>query len=151
MGIDVDLSLEACHAFWAGFDDNNIISIIRLMEQSEHWTLDHNPMVAESLLELGHALKDVKDGNGIDAFDKILSLCVYLRMSQKLRFMQTLDQLDPGTAAKLIQYAEKKQFQSADASLFLKRNVVFERMRIISRMLAPGRIDMLRHMIDKNF
>ena len=150
MGIDVDMSLEGCHSFWGQFQDKNVGSIIELMEQVEDWTLDHDPEVAQKLIDLGKALADAPTGRTIEDFESILSLCVCVRMSMKLRFMQAIDQLDPGSAARLIQYAEKNQFSSNNASLFLKRNIVFERMRMIARILNPDRIDALRKTLDKN-
>lgn len=149
MGAEVDMSLDACHAFWDSFQDGNVGKIIKLMEKVEGWTLDHDPAIADKLVALGKALEDVPTGMTIDDFEKILSMCTYIRMSQKLRFMQALDQLDPGAASRLIQYAEKNQFSSAEAALFLKRNVIFERMRMISRILSPERVDMIRKMLDK--
>ena len=150
MAIDVDMSVEGCQRFWANFQDKSVSKIIELMEQVEDWTLDHDAEVAKKLEALGEALANAPTGRTVDDFDKILSLCVYLRMSVKLRFMQAMDQLDPGSAARLIQYAEKNQFSSSDAGLFLKRNIIFERMRMIARILQPERLDTLRKTLDKN-
>lgn len=145
--VSSDMTLEACHGFWKAFQDVNVYRAICLMEKVEDWALDNNPEVEEKLIEMGRLLQ-YSPAKKIEKMDDLLVMCAYIRMSRKLRFMQILDQIDPGSASRLIQFAEQQQFSSNAAGLFLKRNVIFERMRMISRIVSSERLAMVRKMVD---
>ena len=145
--VSADMTLEGCHRFWASFQDANVYRAICLMEKVEDWTLDNDGDVEAKLVALGEALQRTAPRK-IEKMDEILVMCTCLRISRKLRFMQIMDQIDPGAASRLIQFAEQQQFSSNDAGLFLKRNVIFERMRMISRMISSERLAMVRKMVD---
>lgn len=145
--ISADMTLKGCHMFWSSFQDANVYRAICLMEKVEHWALDNHPEVEKKLIDLGVTLQNATSKK-IDKMDDIMVMCSYMRMSRKLRFMQILDQIDPGAASRLIQHAEKRKFSSNDAGLFLKRNVIFERMRMISRIMSPERLALVRKIVD---
>jgi len=48
----------------------------------------------------------------------------------------------------MIKDAEKNAANNPAANTFLKRNLIFERMRIISRLLAPSRIQLVQKIYE---
>lgn len=145
--VDVDLSIEGCHKFWSKYQDANVYKAICLMEHVESWALDNNQDVNEAFIALGENIKN-NTPQKISNMQDIVTLCAYIRISRKLRFMQLIDQVDPGAASRVIKYAEQNQFSSNHARFFLSRNIVFERMRIVSRMMSRDRIKMLRKLVE---
>ena len=138
-----DLSLEACHQFWNGFPDTYVYKAIVLLEATEDWTLDGQEDVEKAIQELSEAI-DAVDAFTIQDQEKLAAVCSCVRMSRKLRLMQVIDQGDPGAASKLLSYAESNQSQSAQTHLFLRRNIIFERIRLISRMLSSERMSLMK-------
>jgi intracellular multiplication protein IcmW len=71
-----------------------------------------------------------------------------------LRLMQFLDVLKPGTASKLLIFAEEQTKDAANknryADLFLKRNLAFERLQLLGRVFAPERINLVLKALETN-
>jgi len=67
--------------------------------------------------------------------------------------MQFLDGLKPGTASKLLIYAEEQLKNTTtytpDAALFLKRNLAFEKLQLLGRIFAPERINLVLKALEK--
>lgn len=148
-GVSLDLTLEGCHAFWKRFPDPNVSRVVRLMEEVETWALDRNPDVDKKLIEWARDFF----GQGprkIEQLESLVKLCAYVRMSRKLRLMQLIDQMDPGAASRMIQLAEQQQFSSPEANLFLRRNVIFERMRITARILSAERLAFVKKIVESS-
>lgn len=141
-----DLSLESVHAFWHDYDRRTLYRIVTSMEGIESWASDDDPKVNDALNQLGLALDNLDD---VDVHDEalVVKILVNTRSSRALRLMQFLDVLKPGTASKLLIYAEDVTKDAANknkyADLFLKRNIAFERLQLLGRVFAPERINLV--------
>lgn len=148
-----DMSIEAVHAFWHDYDKRTLYRIVTSMEGIESWAADDDPQVEEALLRIGSTLDDVTDFelNDEAALVKVLA---NLRSGRALRLMQFLDVLKPGTASKLLIYAEEQTKDAAHknryADLFLKRNLAFERLQLLGRVFAPERINLVLKALESN-
>jgi intracellular multiplication protein IcmW len=148
-----DMSLEAVHAFWHDYDKRTLYRIVTSMEGIESWAGDDDPQVEEALLRLGSTLDELSDFELTDeaALVKVLA---NLRSGRALRLMQFLDVLKPGTASKLLIFAEEQTKDAAHknryADLFLKRNLAFERLQLLGRVFAPERINLVLKALESN-
>ena len=141
-----NLQLEAVHAFWDSYDRKTLYRVIVALEQVEHWTLDSDPTVERAIIQLGETLDQVKEVVISKNEAQIIRVLATLRAGRALRILQSLDQAKPGTASQLLMFAEEAS-QDTDkkkgdpyAKLFLRRNLVFERLQLLSRVFSPQRI-----------
>ncbi len=135
-----DLSAQASHRFWKDYNDRTIYRVISFMESVETWTLDGNPTLEEALNVFGEQLDHIGKQD-LKEEDNFILLCANIRMSRALRLLQCMDTANPGSASKLLIYAEKNSKDPDDPpGLFLRRNIVFERLRLLTRVFAPDRI-----------
>lgn len=141
-----DMSLEAVHAFWHDYDKRTLYRIVTSMEGIESWAADTDPKVEEALMRLGSYLDDISDFEIINEA-VLIKVLANTRSSRALRLMQFLDVLKPGTASKLLIYAEEQTKDAAHknkyADLFLKRNLAFERLQLLGRVFAPERVNLV--------
>lgn len=148
-----DLSLESVHAFWHDYDKRTLYRIVTSMEGIEKWAADLDPRVEEALLRLGSCLDDVQDFELNDEA-QVVKLLANLRSGRALRLMQFLDVLKPGTASKLLIYAEEQTKDETNknkyADLFLKRNLAFERLQLLGRVFAPERINLVLKALESD-
>lgn len=147
-----DLSLESVHAFWHDYDRKTLYRIVTSMEGIESWASDDDPEVDEALKRLGEILEH--PGNfEIEDEGLLIRVLANTRSSRALRLMQFLDTLKPGTASKLLIYAEEKTKDNADqnhyTNLFLKRNLAFERLQLLARIFAAERINLILKALEK--
>lgn len=144
-----DLSHKSVHQFWYDYKDPIIYRVISFMEGVEDWTLDGNPELESSLKELGKELEDI--GNiDLQQEDTIIKLVTHLKTGRGLRLLMCLDTAYPGAAAKILMHAEEaSQSDNDTASLFLKRNLVFERLRLLSRVFAPDRFKLILQCLEE--
>ena len=78
-----------------------------------------------------------------------MALCAHVKTSRILRLLQAIDTIDPGSASKLLMYAEENNSpDNTMASLFLRRNIVFERLRLLARVFSPERFDLLTKVLE---
>ena len=138
-----DLSLASCHKFWQDYPDPHVYKAIVLLESAEDWTLDGEGAIEQALDDLSHAF-DENASFTLKDKDRVIELCSCLGMSRKLRIMQVIDQGDPGAASKLLSHAEANHSSSSYIRLFLRRNIIFERIRLISRILSTERLDVIK-------
>jgi len=135
-----DLSHDAVHKFWHNYEDPAIYRVISFMEGVEDWTLDGNPALEAAITALGQELEKVGNyelGNP----DEFIRLAGNIKMGRALRLLQSMDTAHPGAASKLLIHAEEVSEDSDDPpGLFLRRNIIFERLRLLSRIFAPERI-----------
>ena len=124
-----------------------VAPIIKFIEHTEDWVESDNPATQEALVSLGEYLDTATDASNLAEID-LVRICAYLHLSQKLRIMQVVDSIAPGTATKMITEAEKNAVNDDAANAFLKRNLIFERIRIISRIVAPSRIQMVQKIYE---
>jgi len=148
-----DMSLEAVHTFWHDYDKRTLYRIVTSMEGIESWAADDDPQVEEMLLRLGLTLDDISDFEITDEAT-LIKVLANTRSSRALRLMQFLDVLKPGTASKLLIYAEEQTKDAAHknkyADLFLKRNLAFERLQLLGRVFAPERINLVLKALESN-
>ncbi len=148
-----DLSLESVHAFWHDYDRRTLYRIVTSMEGIESWTGDSDPKADAALNQLGLAIDNLDD---VDIHDEglVIKILVNTRSSRALRLMQFLDVLKPGTASKLLIYAEEHTKEADNknkyADLFLKRNVAFERLQLLGRVFAPERINLVLKALESS-
>ncbi len=148
-----DMSLEAVHTFWHDYDKRTLYRIVTSMEGIEHWAADTEPTVEESLLKLGEHLDTITDFEITDEA-VLIKVLANMHSGRALRLMQFLDVLKPGTASKLLIYAEEQTKDPAHknkyAELFLKRNLSFERLQLLGRVFAPERINLVLKALESN-
>lgn len=148
-----DMSLEAVHAFWHDYDKRTLYRIVTSMEGIESWAGDDDPQVEEALLRLGSTLDELSDFELTDEAS-LVKVLANLRSGRALRLMQFLDVLKPGTASKLLIFAEEQTKDAAHknryADLFLKRNLAFERLQLLGRVFAPERINLVLKALESN-
>lgn len=143
-----DLSLKSSHDFWKNYPDPMIYRVISFMESVENWTLDGNPELEASLKELGENLE------GITKFElknqeAYINMGNYLSMSRVLHLMQVIDTTHPGSASRLLMYAEDNTKNDDDPSgLFLRRNIVFERLRLLGRIFSNERLTIVQQALE---
>ena len=76
----------------------------------------------------------------LQAEDKFIQLATYLKAGRALRLLQSMDTAYPGAASKILMFAKSNAKSNDDVfGLFLRRNVVFERLRLLSRIFAADR------------
>jgi intracellular multiplication protein IcmW len=143
-----DLSLKSSHEYWSSYPDSTIYRVISFMESSEQWTLDGDDELESALNELGQAMDEVGETE-LQEEDRFVYIASYIRTSRMLRLMQGLDSQNPGSASKLLMHAEMTTQSTNDiAGLFLRRNIVFERLRLLSRVFSPSRFELVRSALE---
>lgn len=145
-----DLSNEAVHAFWHDYRDPMIYRVISFMEGVENWTLDGDPTLEAAMVKLGETLEDI--GNiDLQSEDPFIQVATYIMAGRALRLLQTLDIAYPGAASKLLMHAEETSQTSDDIpGLFLRRNIVFERLRLLGRVFAPDRFKLVLKALEED-
>ncbi|OGT37346.1 MAG: phosphoesterase [Gammaproteobacteria bacterium RIFCSPHIGHO2_12_FULL_38_14] len=144
------LDLAASHAFWKNYDDPMIYRVIAFMETVENFTLDGNPDLEATITKLGDALADLKTFE-LGKENQFVTLCSHLKTSRILRFLQTIDTIDPGSASKLLMYAEENNSpENLMAGLFLRRNIVFERLRLLARVFSTERLTLMLKVLEQD-
>lgn len=135
-----DLSAKGSHQYWHDYKDPMIYRVVSFMESVENWTLDNNPKLEAAIKKLGETLEDV--GNiDLQQEDQFIQLCIFIKCPRALRLMQAMDTANPGSASKLLTHAEEvKTGEDSVAGLFLRRNIVFERLRLLARVFSPQRL-----------
>lgn len=142
-----NLSHEGSLQFWKEFMGGSIYEIVDFIEQTEDWVASDDPKVEEAMKNLSEFFDQATSKNEFSHQD-LIQICAYIYLSQKLSVMQTLDNIQPGLATHLIQTAESAPKDDDASSTFLKRNVIFERMRILSRVLDPERIQLVQRVYE---
>jgi intracellular multiplication protein IcmW len=138
-----DLSRKAAHQFWQEYKDTFIYRVVSFMESVENWTLDGNPAFEEGIQKLGDALENI-GGIDLQQEDQFIKIATFIKMSRTLRLMQCLDTAHPGAASKLLMRAEEATQANDDIyGLFLRKNMVFERLRLLGRVFAKERLDLI--------
>lgn len=144
----VDLSHEGSLKFWFEYKDSIIYRVITYMESVENWTIDDNPELESAIDSLGKIMDNV--GNvDLQKEDEFIQIAAYIKASRALRLLQAMDTAHPGAASKLLTHAEKKSTSPDDApGLFLRRNVIFERLRLLARVFSPERLALVQQALE---
>jgi intracellular multiplication protein IcmW len=145
-----DLSHKAVHKFWREYQDPNIYRVIAFMEGVEDWTLDGNPALEDAIQRFGQTLEDI--GNiDLQQEKDLIELCGRIKTGRGLRILMCLDTAYPGAAAKVLMQAEEATRSDSDTpGIFLRRNIVFERLRLLSRVFAPDRFKIILKSLEES-
>jgi intracellular multiplication protein IcmW len=143
------LDLAAAHEFWKNYDDPMIYRVIAFMETAEQWTMDGNTDLEDVLTKLGQSLESLSSFD-LGKEEEFVAVCAHLRTSRILRLLQAVDSIDPGSASKVLMYAEENNNPDhIMANFFLRRNIVFERLRLLARIFSEERCDMALKLLEQ--
>lgn len=147
-----DLSHEAVHQFWRNYQDPAIYRVISFMEGVEDWTYDSDPELQKALQSLGKTLDNIENIE-LQQEQWIVELVTHIKTGRGLRLLMCLDNAYPGAAAKVLMYAEENTKSDQDnPGIFLRRNIVFERLRLLGRVFAPDRLKLvLKALEDRDY
>lgn len=145
-----NLSHAAVHQFWKDFQDPMIYRVITFLESVEDWTLDGDTELENAIESLGDALEDI--GNiDLQQEDIMVDLLAHVKSGRGLRLLMCLDMAYPGAAAKVLMRAEElTKSDIDDPGLFLRRNVVFERLRLLGRVFNEDRLKMVTKALEES-
>ena len=143
-----DLHLDAIHAFWDSYDRRTLYRVIVALERMVHWALVLEPDVEALILELGRVIDMATDVN-VTNQQQVIRVLANTHASRAMRILQSIDMAKPGAASQLLMHAEEVSEDSEDkpgdrhSKLFLRRNLVFERLQLLSRVFAPQRLTLV--------
>lgn len=146
-----DLSHEAAATYWFEYIDPMIYRVITFMESVESWTLDGNPELEAAIEELGRELNDIAaiDMEVLDQKESFIRIVGNIKTGRGLRLLQAIDMAHPGSASRVLMHAEQNTYSSDDpAGFFLKRNIVFERLRLMSRVFCEYRLKLVLRALE---
>ena len=146
-----DLSHKAAAQYWHDYLDPMIYRVVTFMESVEDWTLDGDPELEKAIHQLGTELDAIEsiDMNMFAQEDKFIRLVGNIKSGRGLRLLQALDTVHPGSASKILIHAEETSSSSADpAGFFLKRNIVFERLRLLARVFSEYRLKLISRALE---
>lgn len=141
-----DLSHEASAQYWSEFIDPMIYRVITFMESVEDWTLDGDPDLERALTALGKELDDIQQINlsELGEEEKFIRIVGNIKTGRGLRLLQAIDTAHPGSASDVLMHAEQTTMSSSDpAGYFLKRNLIFERLRLLARVFSEYRLNLV--------
>jgi intracellular multiplication protein IcmW len=146
-----DLSITSAHRYWYTYRDPMIYRVVAFMEGVEEWTIDDDPDLEEALQSLGRTLD--KTGNiNLEKEGDIIRIAVYLKASRMLMLLQAFDMASPGSASKIIMFAEKNTTSPEDIyGLFVQRNIVFERLRLLGRIFSADRLELITKAFEDRY
>lgn len=150
-----DLHLDSVNAFWDSYDRRTLYRVIIALERVEHWVLDGIPEVEAALLQLGEAMDEADDFE-LDNEADFIRVLASIRSGRAMRLLQALDVAKPGSASQLLMYAEEAgeegEGKTPDlfAQLFLRRNLVFERLQLLSRVFAAQRVSLILKALEQH-
>lgn len=75
------------------------------MQATEDWTLDQQPAIAMSLVQVGRALSVPGAAAALERMDqgRLLFLLVYISSAKAVRLLQWLDTVQPGAGTRLVE------------------------------------------------
>ena len=138
-----DISLSGAHDYWRNFQDDTVYRVIVLLESVERNYHDGNEAYEKAMSGLEDALTMMRNGDDLTDRQAMLDVLAYTKTSRYLRILQALDEATPGAASRVIGAAEKSKLNNKSAQLFLKRNIVFERYRLMPRVMSSERLEMV--------
>lgn len=143
------LDLQSSNEFWKNYDDPMIYRVIAFMETVENWTYDGVPELEEAINTVGEQL-DKLSRFELGKEEQFVTLCAHIKTSRILRLLQAIDTIDPGSASKILMFAEENNTpDNLVAGLFLRRNIVFERLRLLARVFAPQRVELVLKALEQ--
>lgn len=143
------LDLLAAHEYWKNYNDPMIYRVIVFMEAVEAWTFDGSPELEIAIDAIGANL-DIISRFELSKEFQFVNLCAHIKTSRILRLLQAIDTIDPGSASKVLMYAEENNTpDNITAGLFLRRNIVFERLRLLARVFSPQRFEIVLKALEQ--
>lgn len=146
-----DLSLKASQEFWNAYEDPMIYRVVTFMEAVEQWTHDGDTTLEEAMDALGRELDDIAaiDLNTLGHEDTFIRIAANLKSSRALRLLQAIDTVHPGSASRILMHAEEiSQSPDDPAGIFLRRNIVFERLRLLGRVFSEERMSLVLRALE---
>lgn len=146
-----DLSLDAVRRFWSEYEDPMIYRVITFMEGVEGWTLDGEPSFEEAMEQLGKELDDISkiDLTALGHEEFFVRIACNIKSGRALRLLQAIDTVHPGSASRLLIHAEETSESPDDsAGIFLRRNIVFERLRLLARVFSEERFALILRALE---
>lgn len=146
-----DISHEASAQYWFEYMDPMIYRVITFMESVEDWTLDGDPALEDALKRLGHELDDIEkiDLGILGQEDVFIRLVGNIKAGRGLRLLQAIDTVHPGSASRILIHAEENSAGTFDpAGFFLKRNITFERLRLLARVFSEYRLKLVARALE---
>jgi intracellular multiplication protein IcmW len=150
-----DLHVDSVHAFWDSYDRRTLYRVIVAIERVESWVIDGNPEIDVALNRLGEVLDQVQGNFELSEQAKLIRVFIQTRASRALRILQALDIAKPGTASQILMFAEESnesgegKTPDKHAKLFLRRNLVFERLQLLSRVFANQRVSLILKALEQ--
>lgn len=145
------LDIQSSHEFWKDYFDPSVYKVIAFMETVEDWTLDGDPLLEYAIEILGENL-DLVTRFELGKEEQFLILLAHLKTSRILRALQSIDTIEPGSASKVLMYAEEHNTpENMLIGLFLRRNIAFERLRLLSRVFAPERFELILKALEQSY
>jgi intracellular multiplication protein IcmW len=141
-----DLSPKAVAQFWKQYEDPMIYRVVTFMESVEDWALDGDSTLEEAIRGLGSQLDDIGkiDLDEMGQQELFIRIANSVKTGRALRLLQAIDTAHPGSASKLLMHAEEVSQRPDDpAGLFLRRNIVFERLRLLARVFSAARFALI--------
>lgn len=143
------LDLDAAHDFWKNYNDPMIFRVIAFMETVEDWTLDGDPALEQGIKEMGDTLEKLSRFE-LSKEEFFVTLCAHIKSSRILRLLQAIDTIEPGSASRVLMYAEEHNTSdNMQAGLLLRRNITFERLRLLSRVFSPERFALVTKALEQ--
>jgi intracellular multiplication protein IcmW len=146
-----DLSNKAVHDFWYQYPDKMIYRVIAFLEGVEHWILDGRPDFEATMQMLGQELDDINkvDLSKLGHENFFVNISNGVSSGRTLRLLQAIDTVHPGSASRLLIYAEENSRTPDDSpGLFLRRNIVFERLRLLGRVFSTERLTLVTKALE---
>lgn len=146
-----DLSIDAVRKFWSEYEDPMIYRVIMFLEGVEDWTLDGDEDFEAAMDRLGEELDNIEnvDMSALGKEELFIRLACNIKSGRALRLLQAIDTVHPGAASRLLIHAEETS-QSPDdpAGIFLRRNIVFERLRLLGRVFSEDRFNLVLRALE---
>lgn len=146
-----DLSHEAAARYWNDYVDPMIYRVVTFMESVEDWTRDGDPSLENALTQLGKELDDIAsiDMGMLGQEANFIRIVGNIKTGRGLRLLQAIDVAHPGSASKILIHAEETTMGGYDAAgFFLKRNIVFERLRLLARVFSENRLKLVARALE---
>lgn len=150
-----DLHQHAVNAFWDSYDRRTLYRVIVALERVEHWVLDDIPEVETALLQLGEVMDHASGDLELGEEAKFVRVLASIHAGRAMRLLQAVDVLKPGFASQLLMQAEEASEEAkgkaADpySQIFLRRNLVFERLQLLSRIFSPQRVSLVLKALEQ--
>lgn len=150
-----DLHVESVHAFWDSYDRRTLYRVIVAIEHVEHWVIDGVPEIDVALNHLGEIMDQAQGNFELINQPELIRVFIQTRASRALRILQAMDIAKPGTASQILMFAEESS-EAGDGNslnkyskLFLRRNLVFERLQLLSRVFANQRVSLVLKALEQ--